>query len=226
MENKFNKNLLNELFIDPIKFSGNPTKGYELLNEYHRGLDIKTLFIILKSNDEYVYRVGISIASELDGNKCSILLPYLLPLFKVEQSPLYLHYLQTAIFRGTYKNNYEDFSYVVSNLLIQEYKIQNSVMHLLAVANINQLKESRYYFETTTDEIHLVYGLSYLIEEITKGLMDDFLINLIQNKNEIFQLFGGIVSLKRYNNKQPYFLIQCSESLNIKLRDFSNSILK
>ncbi len=114
-QNSSGQQLLNDLFRDPEKFE-KQFKGYELLNEYLGGFDIETLIPVLKSENSLIYRVGISICSELDEQDCAYLLPELLKLLEIEKNPLFLHYLFSGIFKGTYNFNSGQFVEIIRKL--------------------------------------------------------------------------------------------------------------
>ncbi len=224
MENIRGGSLLNELFDNPKKFNKNQFKGYNLLNEYLSGFNVETLIPILESDNELIYRVAISIASELNEYSCSFILPYLIPLLKKEQDPLYLHYLLSAIFKGTYESNHEEFSNIVFQIKSKQLNVQTSAMNLIAIANIDQLIESFSYIKEFSNDTNLIKGLSYLTEENTR-LDEKFIKGLIQNNNKIIQLFGGIIAMKFYE-KYPDLMVLSSKSLNDTLSKFSKEIIE
>lgn len=216
------KNLLSELLSHPEEFNADNYKGYDLLNEYLRGMDIETIIPILNSENKLVYRIGISICSELDENQCSVILPYLLHLVGIEDDPLYLNYLFGAIYNGTCKKNCEKFCYIVRHLNSTEYKIISSAMHLMVVANDKQLEASISELDTAT-ELSLIKGLQHLTGILK--LDKDKIVQLIQCDDPIMQLFAGIISAKLYT-KYPDLIRTCAVSLNKNLQQFSEEIIE
>jgi hypothetical protein len=223
MQNNQGEQLLKELLHDPESFNNNQFKGYELLNEYLSGFDIETLVPVLEADNALIYRIGISICSELNEYNCAVVLPHLLPLLKIEQDPLYLNYLFSAIYSGTYEKNCGEFYHIIRQLNSHDYKVRRSAMHLMAIANSKQLKESLIILNELSDSATLTEGLAYLIK--SSEMNKEFVIELIQSDREIIQLFGGIIARKLFD-RYPDLIMLSAKSLNNHLSAFSREVIK
>lgn len=217
------ENLLNELLFDPVEFTDSRFKGYDLLNEYLKGFDIETLIPALLKDDQLIFRIAISIASELSQENCSVLLPYLIPILNIEEDPLYIDYLLNAIFKGTYNDNHREFSYLLNQLNSQSCEVQSSTMHLISVANNSQIIESFLHLKKKQDKNDLVEGLSYLIK--TKELDKISINKLLNSQKTVLQLFGAIIAKKLFC-KYPEFIQIASISPNQCLREFAQEVIE
>lgn len=217
--------LLAELFDDPIKFNQNKYKGYELLNQYLRGFEINTLTPVLESVNPNIHRLGVSIASELSSQQCSVLLTQIISAIENERDPLYLCYGMDAIFKGTYNANHDKFIEIVIRLDHDDYKIQRSAMNSLAAANIYQLRKSLDLLREESHVAEFAKGVSFLIDEVTSGVEPELIKELITSQVEVDALFGCVLCKKAYD-RFPELIEICLNNQNEKLRKFAEEVIE
>ncbi|PDS21955.1 hypothetical protein [Flavobacterium branchiophilum] len=216
MKNK----LIDELLENPIKFSKSKRKGYYLLEEFQKGLDLEQLVVLLENNNLLIVNIGVSISSELKNEQCSYLLPYLLPLKEKIYDSLYFHYLIESISKGTLINNNEFFN-IVNVLFENRIEFVICAMHSIFLANENQLKNSLEYFQKLNHNIckNLLLLINY------KDLDNNKIIELLNNQEYLDNLFGVIIAHRLYEIK-PILIIESYKSPNETVIGYLNDYLR
>ena len=146
----------------------------------------------------------------------------MLQLLEIEKNPIYLHYLFSGIFKGTYNFNKGQFAEIIKKLNSTEDPICISVMHLMIIANDGQLNESISNLTGVVDANIWVKGVTSLIN--SQNLNQESVIELIQNENRITQLFAGVIAAKLYD-QYPDLLTVCAKSSNNTLGKFASEVL-
>ncbi len=221
MNNKAEK-LINELFDNPKKFNDNEFNGYELLEEFQKGLDLEILISILKNQDYNIFRLGISIASELNSRQCSDIISYLVPLVEIEKDKLYRYYLFEAIHKGSYDSKHNNFISIVNIIDSMDIEDIDSAMHFISLANDNQLQISyNYYINIKNETIS-----KCLYDLLNYNSLDLVSIqNLIRSNNLVEQIFGVIIA-KKVNNKYPKIIDKCLLSSFENVRRFAQNAIE
>ncbi|MCW3160622.1 hypothetical protein [Chryseobacterium oryctis] len=216
------ENLVNELFDNPIKFNNNKFKGYELLEEFQKGLDLEVLILILKSDDPHIYNIGISIASELTSSQCSYLILHLIPLLKKVNEQLNFYYLLEAIFKGSYEREYNKFVYVTKIVEVEDIDNIDSAMYFISMANNEQIQACYKYYSGVNNET-MKYGLLNLLN--FNKLDFDSIMELIKSDQSINQIFGVIIAKKVYDI-YPELITESSLSINEIVKNFAQNVLE
>jgi len=214
----FGEKLIDELISDPKEFN-EKLKGYDLLQEYFKGLSIGTLVPLLKSSYVGVYRTAISITSELGEKTCSELLKHIIEVLDKEQDLTYRSYALSCIFLGTYSKNREYFTIIIDELNSQHDNMIIHVMNLISKANRDQLSAAVKTIESKNNLEGLRAILNY--EDLNSNEIE----GMIHNKTARLQFYGAIMARKVYHRDSSPAKIGIKSS-NKVVQTFSKNTIK
>lgn len=193
MSESIGKKLIEELLANPKLFNKSH-KGYDLLQEYFKGLPLETLIPLLKTSDKSIQGPALWIVSELGNEGCS-LLPYVLPFVSSEERFLKYYALECIIVCSK-GNHIKEFIHIIKAMNSEDEVIRVLAMYLISNADDIQLQEGIKLVEGLSNNTAHSRGLSALRE--CASLDSQEIRNMIDSDSPLIRKYGVIAAKKVY----------------------------
>ncbi len=200
MENKVSekgRSLFLELNNNPKDFR-EQGKEYDLLQEYYNGYPLKSLFILLNSNDNNILKVAIWIASELGSKNCNLLIDSILPIMNHNDLGI-KYFAMECILLGTDISNHDKFAFLIKELDDKESYIRLSAMILISKASSAQIQASLTHpilKSLANYKLHQK-GINLLIE--VESVHSSEIISMLNSFEPLIQRYAAIAARLKKN---------------------------
>ena len=208
--------LIGELLRDPAKFNEDG-RAYELLQSYLNSFPVRTLAPLLESDDEFVRRAAVWIASEL-GQDASELIPHVIPLDDDDDRFIAYHAMEVLMVCSVGRN-VDAFVHVARALESDDEVIRQHGMRLLSKALPEQI-DAALRCSDTLGASHKTHrnGLAQLREYAAASAGE--VLGMLSSDLPLMRKYGAIVA-KKLMGRQPGIIETAAKSSDDDVRTYA-----